>query len=151
MPSDYGRRTLLGAALAGLVGLAAGGYTWNQYSRRHDLRLRPLEVRNESTDPATIELAVHDGDRTIRRTERLTPVDDDADRRAVPGRWMKHARPYAVRAELEDEAEAIELEPSTITGRLGGAGWGVDCAHLTVVVTTDRSLETRVDGCAADQ
>lgn len=144
MPADDSRRTLLGAGLAGIAGLATGGYTWRRYARRHHLRFRPLEAVNESPDPATLRLTVEDDARTSRRTERLGPAGsgDGRDVRAVPGRWLTHARAYAVRIDLEGESVAVDAV--TITDRLEGAGWGADCAHLTVVVTPNRELEVRV-------
>ncbi|WP_306057230.1 hypothetical protein [Natronococcus wangiae] len=145
MPSRYSRRRLAGAAFGGASAFLAGGYAWNQYATRRHLRFRPLEAVNESADPVTLEVTVEREGFESPRTVLLEAAGDDesGDRSHLPGQWMKRAREWSIRAEHGDQR--LELEAATITGRLEGAGWGPDCAHVAIVVTAAGDLEGRVE------
>ncbi|MFC4437093.1 MULTISPECIES: hypothetical protein [Natrialbaceae] len=143
MPSGYSRRQLVGTALGGASAVLAGGYTWNQYATRRHLRFRPLEAVNESPDSVTLEITVEGDGRESPRTVRLEAVDDgDGDTSHLPGRWIKQAKEWAIRAEHGDQR--LELGAATITDRLEDSGWGPDCAHVAIVVTAAGDLESRV-------
>ncbi|TYL40552.1 hypothetical protein CV102_03000 [Natronococcus pandeyae] len=144
MPSGYSRRQLVGTALGGAGAVLAGGYTWNQYATRRHLRFRPLEAVNESADAITLEITVEREGFESPRTVLLEPVgnEGDDDRSRLPGRWTKHADEWTIRAEHGEQR--LELEAAVITDRLEGAGWGPDCAHVTIVVTATGDLESRI-------
>jgi hypothetical protein len=145
MPSGYSRRQLVGAGIGGAGTVLAGGYTWNQYVTRSHLRFRPLEAVNESSDAVVLEVTVERDGFEASRTVRLEPADADggADRQHLPGRWMKTADEWTVRAEHGDEM--VELEANELVDRLEGGGWGPGCARVTIFVTAGGDLGSGVE------
>ncbi|APX95614.1 hypothetical protein [Natronorubrum daqingense] len=144
MCSRYGRRTILGAGAGGVGVLATGYYGWSQYERRTHLRLRPLEIRSDADESVTLEVTLTDetGHREETETVRLEPSEGDTETR-LSGPWMKYAGEW--RLEASTESESLELTAETITDRLDDAGWGVDCAHITIVLTVERTLESQIE------
>lgn len=147
MPANYSRRQLFGAGLGGLGIFLAGGYTWNQYSRRYELQFRPLEVRNESDERVELVVTVRDeaanGDATERTLELEPAGDDDGDdQRRLAGHWIKRASLWTVEAAAD--GDELELTAEEITERLEESGWGPDTAHVTITVAEDGSLESSV-------
>lgn len=61
---------------------------------------------------------------------------------------MKYTGEWRVDATLADHR--LELPAEEIRDRLEGSGWGVDCVHITIVVTGEDGLESRAkpsDAC----
>ena len=146
MPSNFSRRSLLAVGVGGLGTLATGGLVWNGYARRHHIRLQPLDVRNESDEPATVTLTVT-GDRITEqeRVVELAPAGEGRentdwnDHLRAEGHWRKRADEYAIEARYRDER--VEIDSVTIHDRINGSRLGSDCVHLTIVVTEERKLE----------
>ncbi len=144
MVTRYSRRTLLGAGLGGIATLLTGGYAWTRYRTRHTVRIRPLDIVTESDESVTVELTLTDeaGHREENRTVQLDPASGDDEARRF-GPWMKYAGEWRIDAALEEHR--LELTAAELTDRLEESGWGVDCAHITIVVTADGGLESHVD------
>ncbi|SDJ87022.1 hypothetical protein [Natronorubrum texcoconense] len=81
-------------------------------------------------------------DREGTRTASLEPAGG-ADGTHLSGLWMKHAGEWHIDAAVADHR--LELSTEEIRDRLEGSGWGVDCAHVTIAVTADGELESRVE------
>lgn len=144
MVARYSRRTLVGAGLGSIGVVLAGNYGWNQYRTRHQLRFWPLEVVNESDEAVTVDLTVEGTDREITDRVSLAPAgaENGDDTTRLHNYWMKYGDEWSVRADLG--AHGLELTAREITDRLEDSGWGTDCAHLSIVVTADGGLESRV-------
>lgn len=144
MRPRYDRRTILGAGLGGISVLATGYYGWSQYERRTHLRFRPLEVRSDADESVALKVSLTDetGHREETETIELGPEEERQETR-LSGPWMKHAGEWRIEASTENEV--LELTAETITDRLEGSGWGVDCAHVSIVLTAERSLESQIE------
>jgi hypothetical protein len=137
------------AVLAGATGIAVlGGATYvrGQYASRHGLRFRSLNVVNETDREAVVTVRVETDDGAVTREEAVTLAaagsDGGEDRTHLNGVWIKRADEYAIRA--EHRQERVELTATEITERLDGAGWGSDCADVTLVVTAAENLTSQV-------
>jgi hypothetical protein len=143
MPSELGRRSLVAGALGGLCMVATGGYAWNQYATRSHLQFRPLEAVNESDEPVTITVTVRSDRRDgYERTADLATAGDEEETRTLPGPWIKSPEAYSVHAATD--GEELHLENPEIVDRLGDADWGRNCVRVTIVVTEESRLESRV-------
>ncbi|MDQ2051452.1 hypothetical protein RBH26_13290 [Natronolimnohabitans sp. A-GB9] len=143
MSLRYRRRRIVAAVLGTVTALLGGSYAWTQYETRHHLRLWHLELVNESAEAVTLVVTVESDDRTLTHTERLEPATEGETRRQIHDRWMKDAEEWVVRAELGERQ--LERTAAEITAHLEGSGWGTDCAHVSIVVTEDGDLESRVE------
>ncbi|MFC7214147.1 hypothetical protein ACFQO4_08655 [Saliphagus sp. GCM10025334] len=146
MPSTptYTRRTVLGLGLGGLGTSLTAAVAWGQRSDPDTFRIASLHVANDSSERATVEIAVDTDLETARETTRwLDPAGHESgrDRQAVRGPWHETARPYGIRAQLDEES--LRLSSEAIADQLED-GWGVTEAHVTITVTPDRRLEADV-------
>ncbi|USZ70395.1 hypothetical protein [Natronosalvus halobius] len=146
MPSTptYSRRTVLGLGLGGLGTTLTAAVAWGQRSDPGTFRIASLYVVNDSSERATVEIAVGTDLETARETTRwLDPAGHESgrDRQAVRGPWHETARPYGIRVRLDDES--IQLSSDSIEDQLE-PGWGVTEAHVAITVTPDRLLEADV-------
>jgi hypothetical protein len=143
MLAGYSRRQLLGAGVGGGGAVLAGGYAWSRHATRNHLRFRPLEAINESGATVVLDIVVEREGFEAPRTVRLDEADTgENERQHLPGRWMKSADAWSVRAEYR--GQRVDLDADAITERLEGSGWGADCARVAVVVTAAGELTERV-------
>ncbi len=138
MPSGYSRRTVIAGAVGGLGVLGTGTLAYRSYDRRHHVRLQPLALRNESDDEVSVTVAVSGN----RHSREETLVVSPGDRERFEYRWRKVADEYTIEARYDDHS--LTLDAATITERLEDSGWGSDDACVTIVVTADGSLDSRV-------
>ena len=143
MPPEISRRSLLAGAVSGFGVLATGGYVWNQYTTRNFLRFRPLEVVNESNEQVEIAVTVwKDGANNYEQTHDLELPGGQAQTRHLNGPWIKSGGEYSIRVATTDEE--LVLDNREIVSRLEDADWGSSCARVTIVVTEDETLESRI-------
>lgn len=143
MPSNRRRRALVAGAFGGIGALATGGYAWNRYTNRNDLRFRPLEAVNESNESVTITVTVRsDQQGKHERTVDLEADGDEGDASRLNGPWIKSPRAYSLRV-TSDEGGLV-LKNRELVERLEAPGWGSDCARVTIVVARGSRLEAMV-------
>ena len=144
MVAELTRRSVAVAVLGGAILAGVGGYSWNEYTRRHHLDLS-LIGRNESSQPVELSLVVlEDGDVFYERGDKLgaTGEENPSDEQQLAGPWIKQDGRYSL--EISAVGESMKLSNEEILDELGAVGWGVKRAHVEISITEDQSLAVSV-------
>ncbi|MFP8891274.1 hypothetical protein ACLI4U_16130 [Natrialbaceae archaeon A-CW2] len=137
------RRTVLAGGLGGVGAFLTGTYAWNRYSRRHELRIRSLRCRNETTETVRLALTVGtDLERTAETTQWLAPKGEERSEQHVNGPWLKYPKPYSVSAKTADDTLVRSNE--ALIGELDSR-FGPQQAVIEILVTPEHELEIAVE------
>lgn len=134
------------AGAGSVVAVGSGAVSYRRYARRHHLRFRPLLAVNESDQPVRVAVIVASDPRSGPEETYDLEASGDADggdELSIGGPWLKTADVYGIRAATV--VDELVLENRELNEALGAAaGWGADCAAVTLTVTDDRRLDASI-------